>query len=128
MSSLQTNFRQKSPQEASRPSFSLSLSPALLFPNGFKDTLASSLPGIRRLLAINVPPFHASLCDRSSGLRCFYHHSRRHTCDATVSNLEELLTDVHKLRNRFSSREFRSNFIFSIGTVEQLIIIEYFII
>lgn len=44
------------------PSHSLSFS----LPNAFKDTSASSLPGIRRLLAINAPPFHASLCGRFS--------------------------------------------------------------
>lgn len=49
-------------------SFSLYLSHylCLSLSNAFKDTSASSLLGIRRLLAINVPPFHASLCGRFS--------------------------------------------------------------
>lgn len=75
---LQTNFRQKSPREASWPSltpssplpFSLYLSHylCLSLSNAFKDTSAPSLLGIRRLLAINVPPFHASLCGRRLSL------------------------------------------------------------
>lgn len=44
----------------------LFLSLSFSLSNAFKDTSASSLPGIRRLLAINAPPFHASLCGRFS--------------------------------------------------------------